>query len=86
MPVFLYTIWPCGAIDTRLRGYDDFFNKIEIFYPPIKKEKFYMVFKQDILDENEEKTYITATVKVVAIHNNGHLYRSLPEQLLGMIR
>ena len=29
--VFCYTIWPCGAIDTRLRGYDDFFNKIEIF-------------------------------------------------------
>ena len=40
-----------------------------------------MTFHQTITDEKEEKTYIDATVKVVAIDKSGKLYRSLPEQL-----
>ena len=40
-----------------------------------------MTFHQTITDESKEKTYIEATVKVVAINKSGKLYRSLPEQL-----
>ena len=40
-----------------------------------------ITFYQKITDEKEEKTYIEATVKVVAIDKSGKLYRSLPEQL-----
>jgi len=40
-----------------------------------------MTFYQTITDKNKEKTYIEATVKVVAIDKSGKLYRSLPEQL-----
>lgn len=48
----------------------------------IESGKYYIIFHQTIEDEKEEKTYIDATVKVVAIHNDGKLYRSLPEQVL----
>ncbi|MBR2069629.1 MAG: acyl-CoA thioesterase [Candidatus Gastranaerophilales bacterium] len=43
-----------------------------------------ITFHQTITDENQEKTYIDATVKVVAINKSGKLYRSLPEQLKNM--
>lgn len=43
--------------------------------------KFFIDFHQTIKDENEEKTYIVATFRVVAIHKDGTLYRSLPKQI-----
>ena len=43
-----------------------------------------MTFHQTITDETARKTYIEATVKVVAINKSGKLYRSLPEQLNNM--
>lgn len=48
----------------------------------IETGKYYIIFHQTIEDEKGEKTYIDATVKVVAIHNDGKLYRSLPEQVI----
>lgn len=44
--------------------------------------KYYLTFSQVITDEKETKTYIKATVTVVAIDNSGKLYRSLPEPVL----
>jgi len=44
-----------------------------------------MTFYQTITDESEKKTYIEATVKVVATDKSGKLYRSLPEQLNAML-
>ena len=43
--------------------------------------KFYLTFSQRIFDEKTNKTYIEATFKVVAIHKDGKLYRSLPDQV-----
>lgn len=43
--------------------------------------KFCITFNQKITDENQEKVYVEASVKVVAIDESGKLYRSLPEQL-----
>lgn len=43
--------------------------------------KFFIDFHQTITDENETKTYIDATFKIVAIHKDGTLYRSLPKQI-----
>ena len=47
----------------------------------IEEGRFYLIFRQTITDEKKEKTYIEATFKVVAIHKDGKLYRSLPEQI-----
>ena len=47
----------------------------------IDKSRCSITFHQTITDENQEKVYVDATVKVVAIDKSGKLYRSLPEQL-----
>ena len=41
-----------------------------------------MTFEQKILNSVTEKLNVEATVKVVAVHNNGNLYRVLPQQML----
>ena len=43
--------------------------------------KFYIDFYQTIIDKSTKKTYINATFRVVAIHKDGKLYRSLPKQI-----
>ena len=48
--------------------------------------RFYLTFQQTIKDEKTQKTYIEATVKVVAINKDGKLYRSLPEQVVKIVR
>ena len=58
---------------------------IKISTEIIDHGKFYLTFHQTITDEKQEKTYINATVKVVAIHKSGKLYRSLPEQIMDII-
>ena len=57
-------------------------DNLTIITEIIEHGKFYITFHQTILDEKQEKTYIEATVKVVAIHKDGKLYRSLPEQVV----
>ena len=47
--------------------------------------KFYLTFLQTIKDEKTQKTYVEATVKVVAINKSGKLYRSLPEQVIKIV-
>ncbi|MBQ8847860.1 MAG: acyl-CoA thioesterase [Candidatus Gastranaerophilales bacterium] len=48
--------------------------------------KFYVTFHQIIKDEKTNKTYIDAIVKVVAVHKDGKLYRSLPEQVIKIVQ
>ena len=48
--------------------------------------RFYITFHQTITDESENNVYIEATVKVVAINESGKLYRSLPEQILRIVK
>ena len=48
--------------------------------------KFYLTFLQTIKDEKTQKTYVEATVKVVAINKSGKLYRSLPEQVAKIVQ
>ena len=45
-----------------------------------------ITFKQTVEDVEEQKTYVEATVKVVAIQKDGTLYRSLPEEIKTMLR
>lgn len=41
-----------------------------------------VTFKQKIFDKNTQKTFIEAAVDVVAIDNNGKLYRKMPQMLI----
>ncbi len=45
-----------------------------------------MVFEQKILNADTNKLNIEALVKVVAVHNDGNLYRTLPEQMTDFAR
>jgi acyl-CoA thioester hydrolase len=40
-----------------------------------------VTFEQKIRDKNSDKTFVEATVDVVAIDNNGKLYRKMPQIL-----
>lgn len=43
-----------------------------------------MTFKQIIRSESTEKVFVEALVKIVAVHNDGSLYRTLPKVILDM--
>ena len=45
-----------------------------------------MVFEQKISNAETKKLNIEALVKVVAVHNDGNLYRTLPEQMTDFAR
>lgn len=45
-----------------------------------------ITFEQKIINAKTEKTNIEATVKVVAVHNDGSLYRMLPEQIVDFVK
>ena len=44
-----------------------------------------VTFYQTVKDENNDKTYIEALVKVVAVNKEGKLYRSLPSEIMDMV-
>lgn len=44
-----------------------------------------VTFYQTVKDENNDKTYIEALVKVVAVNKEGKLYRSLPAEIMDMV-
>lgn len=48
--------------------------------------RFYITFHQTVIDEKTKNMCIEATVRVVAINESGKLYRSLPEQILNIVK
>lgn len=48
--------------------------------------KFYITFYQTVIDEKTKHMCIEATVRVVAINESGKLYRSLPKQILNIVK
>lgn len=51
----------------------------------LESSKISMTFKQQLFDNKTTKLYVEATVKVVAVHNNGKLYKNLPEAMVDFI-
>jgi len=51
----------------------------------LEASKISMTFKQQLFNQKTNKLYIEATVKVVAVHNDGNLYRNLPDALVNFI-
>ena len=61
-------------------------DTVKILTEAADYSRFSITFHQTITDESENNVYIDATVKVVAINESGKLYRSLPEQILRIIK
>lgn len=58
-------------------------NDILIVETSIQKyNSLSVTFSQKIVDKNTQKTYIEAVIDVVAIDNNGKLYRKMPQLLI----
>lgn len=74
-------VLPIAELNIKYKNSAKLDDNLTIITEIIEHGKFYITFHQTILDEKQEKTYIEATVKVVAIHKDGKLYRSLPEQV-----
>ena len=74
-------ILPVAEINIKYKNSAHLDDIITINTEVTETSRCSITFHQTITDDNQEKIYIDATVKVVAINKSGKLYRSLPEQL-----
>ena len=74
-------VLPVAELEIKYKNSAKLDDEIIIETDIVEHGRFYITFYQKILDKNTQKTYIEATVKVVAINKDGKLYRSLPEQI-----
>ena len=79
-------VLPVAEINIKYKNSAKLEDKIIVETCVVDQGRFYITFQQIIKDEKSEKTYIEATVKVVAIHKDGKLYRSLPEQVENIVQ
>lgn len=74
-------VLPIAELNIKYKNSAKLDDELIINTEIIEKGRFYITFYQTIIDKSTKKTYIEATIKVVAIHTDGKLYRSLPEQV-----
>ena len=74
-------VLPVTELEIKYKNSAKLDDEIIIETDIVEHGRFYITFYQKIIDKNTQKTYIEATVKVVAINKDGKLYRSLPEQI-----
>ena len=79
-------VLPVAEINLKYKNSAKLEDEIEIITQVQDCGRFYITFHQEIIDEKTKKVYIEATVKVVAIHKDGKLYRSLPEQVQKIVQ
>lgn len=73
---------PVVNINVRYKSSAKLDNKLIIETSIQKFNPLSVTFEQKILDKNTGKTFIEAIVDVVAIDNNGKLYRKMPQILV----
>lgn len=79
-------VLPVVELNIKYKNSAKLHDTITVTTETLEYNKLHITFKQTITDESQKKTYIEATVKVVAIDKNGKLYRSLPEPVLNIIK
>ena len=79
-------VMPVIELNIRYKRSAKLDDEIIINSEIIETARCSLTFHQTITDEKETKVYIEATVKVVAIHKDGKLYRSLPAQVIKIAR
>ena len=75
-------VLPVAELNIKYKNSAKLEDNIIIETNVVDQGRFYITFQQFIKNEKLDKTYIEALVKVVAIHKDGKLYRSLPEQVI----
>ena len=79
-------VLPVAELNIKYKNSAKLEDAIAIETEVVDQGRFYITFQQTIKNEKLNKTYIEALVKVVAIHKDGKLYRSLPEQVLKIVQ
>lgn len=79
-------VLPVAELNIKYKNSAKLEDEILIETRVVDQGRFYITFQQFVKDEKSDKTYIEALVKVVAIHKDGKLYRSLPEQVLKIVQ
>ncbi|MBR5304715.1 MAG: acyl-CoA thioesterase [Candidatus Gastranaerophilales bacterium] len=79
-------VLPVAEINIKYKNSAKLEDAIVIETEVVDQGRFYITFQQTIKNEKLNKTYIEALVKVVAIHKDGKLYRSLPEQVIKIVQ
>lgn len=79
-------VMPVAELNIKYKQSAKLDDEVIIETEIIEYNKVSMTFRQQIINADTKKLYIEATVKVVAIHKDGTLYRSLPEQVLNIVR
>jgi acyl-CoA thioester hydrolase len=72
-------VLPVAEIDIKYKASAKLNNNLTIKTILSEIKPLYVIFTQTIYDN--EKTYISANVKVVAVNNDGKLYRKIPQKL-----
>ena len=79
-------VLPVAEINIKYKNSAKLEDEIKVETCVVDQGRFYITFQQTITNEKLNKTYIEATVKVVAINKSGKLYRSLPEQVMKIVQ
>lgn len=76
---------PVAEINVRYKSPAKLEENLLIETTLVESTKISMTFGQKIYNAETKKLHIDAKVKVVATHNDGALYRSLPQDLVNFI-
>lgn len=76
---------PVAELNVRYKSPAKLEENLLIETSLIEATRISMTFGQKIFNVENKKLHIDAKVKVVATHNNGELYRNLPQDLVDFI-
>lgn len=75
-------LFPVTNLSMKYKSSARLDDKVIIKTKISKLSKLSVTFEQEIIDKETEKTRILATFDVVAINNDGKLYRRMPEDVI----
>lgn len=78
-------VMPVTSLDIKYKISAKLSDTLEIKSKITELTPLYVVFNQKIYFENTTKLCLEANVKVVAVDNNGKLYRKMPQKLYDIL-
>ena len=71
--------FPVVNINISYRASAKLYDEIVVETKIVELTKLYVVFEQKVKDKETGKLFVEATVKAVAVHKTGELYRRFPD-------
>ena len=74
-------VLPVASVEIKYKNSAKLNDDLVIISKIAELKPLYVVFNQKIVDKNSDKVFIDANIKVVAVNNQGKLYRKFPQKL-----